>query len=534
MSSPIPEMVEQPLLRKERETPNRGATIVAWLSVVMIFGLLSSVTTIFRYDSTSSSSLGVFLPAVGPTSLVSAFPSRMFTTVPDGQDAKDGALGRSQQVPGDSLGKLGQGVSTDPNSRRSVTFNVDVGCPPTWWRTENQAFWDAGIARVQLVLRFAQQPPPFEFNRQLPGGEGLWEELARVGDSKIFTGTKEIDNTCEYGFVLINSLGEERWEIGGSNVRPALMDAECSSKFPAGGNIYHNRLMSNDPANSTIDTIFGGCQAECPIKCKIIALSNEPGDNVYTVLERDRDEAWNKVQGHMVDVAAGFDDLWAIDGAGAVQYTHISSLNASASGWNSQTLPAMSPGVTARTMDVGVEEVYLIATDGNYWKKPADGSGAWQHLPGAIKQAGVGHISMWTVALNRPSLVGATRLPSNGHGVIFNLPGTSLPRQCEVGLEFAYCTNELNEVYKAKADFEMNDPSTGQPWAYPTVPPPDQYWTKLDGIAAKQVTVGEENLWAIDATGGVKFCALPCNTPNWVQPTGVPTGIIYIDASKYK
>ena len=61
--------------------------------------------------------------------------------------------------------------------------------------------------------------------------------------------------------------------MGGNNVRPALMKATCSSKTQIGWNVYHNRLMSNDPKNTTITTIWGGCTPECPILCKVVALS---------------------------------------------------------------------------------------------------------------------------------------------------------------------------------------------------------------------------------------------------------------------
>jgi hypothetical protein len=494
---------QSPLLREKADRPGRFSRVAGVaLSLVACAGVLT------LQSFPRASPLGVS-PRGGPDTLSfdAAFPPRDFS------DDDDSA-------------KLGYGVSTDPNLRRTVTFTIDVACPPPWWKLENEAFWDEGIARVQLVLRCAGEPPPYEFNRELPGVD-LYEELQRVGDTKVFTGTQDIDDSCEYGFVLINNLGEERWEIGGNNVRPALMDAECSSKEQIASNVYHNRLMSNDPGNTTITTIFGGCNPECPIPCRIIALSNEPGDNVYSVLERDRDEVWRKAEGHMVDVAAGFDDLWALDSNSIPQYTHISSLNASGSGW---TVPAVPS--TARTIDVGLEEAYFLATNGVYSSKPADGSGNWKQLPGLLQQVGVGKTWLWGVTYEANKWVWACPLPCNGHGIHHYFPGEV--RACEVGLDYVFCVNENNEVYRNNAEVNLIDSATNTPWSWPNHLPAETVWTRIPNIAAKQATVGEVNVWVIDTEDKIKYCQLPCNDGIWKQPTGVPEGIVYIDASKFK
>ena len=487
---------EASLLRKESETPSRFARVAGLaVSLIAVSGVLS------LRGNAQSSALGL--------------------SAASGPDAR----GFDAAISTGAVAAVGQGVSSDPTMRRAVTFTIDVACPPIWWKRENEDFWDQGIARVQVVQRCATQPPPYEFNRELPGVD-LHEELSRVGDTKVFTGTQVMDDTCEYGFVLINNRGEERWEIGGNNVRPALMDAECSSKTQAGGNVYHNRLMSNSPGNTTITTTFGGCNAECPIPCKIIALSDEAGDNIYSVLERDRDEVWRKAEGHMVDVAAGFDDLWALDASKTAKYTHISALNESGSGWTSPSVP----GGTARTLDVGLEEAYFMATDGAYYSKPADGSGSWRRLPGAMRQAGVGKSWMWGVTQDG-QWVWACELPCTGSGVHHDLPGTV--RACEVGLDYVFCVNEDDELYRNDAVVDWIDPATNTRWSYPSHLPSIDTWTKIP-IAAKQVTVGEEYVWIIDTSDKIQFCALPCDDNNWKQPFGVPEGIIYIDASKFK
>ena len=60
-------------------------------------------------------------------------------------------------------------------------------------------------------------------------------------------------------------------------------------------------------------------------------------------------------------------------------------------------------------------------------------------------------------------------------------------------------------------------------------------WELVPNVLATMVTVGDENVWVIEKnTGTIKFCRQPCATGAWVVPSGVPTGIVYIDASKYK
>jgi hypothetical protein len=112
-----------------------------------------------------------------------------------------------------------------------------------------------------------------------------------------------------------------------------------------------------------------------------------------------------------------------------------------------------------------------------------------------------------------------------------DLPGTV--RACEVGLDYVFCVNEDDELYRNDAVVDWIDPATNTRWSYPSHLPSIDTWTKIP-IAAKQVTVGEEYVWIIDTSDKIQFCALPCDDNNWKQPFGVPEGIIYIDASKFK
>ena len=53
--------------------------------------------------------------------------------------------------------------------------------------------------------------------------------------------------------------------------------------------------------------------------------------------------------------------LWAMDTSNAITYTHLSDLNITGSGW---TNPAGPSGKTALAIDVGLDEVYYVATVG--------------------------------------------------------------------------------------------------------------------------------------------------------------------------
>ena len=311
-----------------------------------------------------------------------------------------------------------------------------------------------------------------------------------------------------------------------------------------------------DRVKSALETNVAGADAERPEEVPVSLLAQEVGLGVDVsagraaagpngggkmskigkmsfrvagaggLLERDRDEVWRKAEGHMVDVAAGFDDLWALDANKNAKYTHISALNESGSGWTSPSVP----GGTARTLDVGLEEAYFMATTGAYYAKPADGSGSWNRLPGLLRQAGVGKSWMWGVVQDG-QWVWACELPCVGTGVHHDLPGTV--RACEVGLDYVFCVNEDNELYRNDAEVDWIDPATNTRWSYPNHLPSIDVWTRIP-IAAKQVTVGEEYVWIIDTSDKIQFCALPCDDNNWKQPFGVPEGIIYIDASKFK
>ena len=415
---------------------------------------------------------------------------------------------------------------TDPSASREVTFTIDVACPPDWYKDEHRDFFDAGIARVQLVLRSRSQPPPFEFNRELAGYEGLWEELERVGDTKTFTGTKLVDNTVEYGFVLINRRGQELWEIGGANVRPALMGASCSSDTHAGGNVYHNRLMADTPANTTITTIFGGCQPECPIPCKVIALSDERRQHLLCARARPRRGLAQSRRPHDRRRRGVRRSVGDRRERRREVHPHLGPQR------DRERVDQPEHAAAPTTIDIGLEEAYTIASSRAYWSKPADGSGSWNRLPGAIRQVGVGKTWMWAVVQDK-SWVWACELPCSGSGVHHRLPGTREAARVRGRSGLGVLRERGGRGLPQVRGGGLDRRGDGDEVEVPEPPPEPRRVDEDPVLAAKQVTVGEEYLWAIDTRGIIRFCELPCDDGQWRRPSGVPAGITYIDASKF-
>jgi hypothetical protein len=405
---------------------------------------------------------------------------------------------------------------------RVVTFTVDAGCPPTDYKARHQGFFNSSIAGMRLVTK-CDYDLAHEFK---PAGMSS-TTMTRVGQTKTFTGSKVMHNDCEYGFVLVNEDGAELFEIGGNNISPAI-SGDCDGAIQAGGNVYHNRVMSKTPTETAITTIWGGCGEACPILCKILALSTETGDNVYSVLERDSDEPWIKAEGHFNTIHAGYNDLWASKTDKTIYHSTIDSLDPTNSGWTQQTGYG-----TLKAIDVGLEKVFMAndsGSDRNWASKNADGSGSWNSIPGILRSFAVGKEWLWGITWDQ--WVWACELPCQSAGIHTAFPESAI-RQCEVSLDYAYCTSGTNKVYRADAHISWyQNGVSGARWGWP-VNRPSSVWTEIPNIAAQMVTVGDEKVWAIDTSGDIKFCVQPCSSGAWVSATGVPNGIVYIDASKY-
>ena len=407
---------------------------------------------------------------------------------------------------------------------RVVTFTVDAGCPPTDYKARHQGFFNSSIVGMRLVTKC-----DYDLDNEFKTGAASSMTMTRVGQTKTFTGSKVVHNDCEYGFVLENEDGAELFEIGGNNIDPAI-SGDCDGAIHAGGNVYHNRVMSKTPTATAITTIWGGCGEACPILCKILALSTETGDNVYSVLERDSDEAWVKAEGHFNTIHAGYNDLWASKTDKTIYHSTIDSLDPTNSGWTQQTGYG-----TLKAIDVGLESVFMAKdsnVNGNWASKNADGSGSWNMIPGVMHSFAVGKRWLWGITWDQ-QWVWACELPCRSSGIHTQFPESQI-RQCEVSLEYAYCTSGTDKVYRADAEISWyKNGVSGARWGWPDNRPAS-VWTEIPNIAAQMVTVGDEKVWAIDTSGNIKFCVQPCSTGAWVSATGVPDGIVYIDASKYR
>lgn len=411
-------------------------------------------------------------------------------------------------------------------NRRLVTFTVDVGCPPDAFKRRHAKFFEHSVVGASV---YTKCPPQL-------GGSWRRTALTNIPTTKQYTGTAMVANDCEYGFILKNSKGKEMYEMGGSNVDRPLKGAHCAGPTHAGGNKYWNRHMSRVPHNTTVTWAWGRCSLECPILCKILALSDEAGDNVYSVLERDKDEHWHKAEGHFATIHAGYSDVWASKSDKSMYRTHLEDLNGTNSHWVSQAGPS---GSTLLAVDIGLEEVWYLNTANQIKKTKTDGSAGWTGVPGSLRGVAVGKQWVWALTTSG-GYVWASDLSDGGggrSGIHHNFPENNGVRQCEVSLEYVFCVSNSDKVYRTGAVISWFkngvDDSDGR-WGWP-VKRPASVWELVPNVLATMVTVGDENVWVIEKnTGTIKFCRQPCATGAWVVPSGVPTGIVYIDASKYK
>jgi len=412
-------------------------------------------------------------------------------------------------------------------NRRLVTFTVDAACPPDAFKARNAKFFEHSVVGASV---YTKCPPQL-------GGRWTRTALTNIPTTKQYTGTAMVANDCEYGFILKNSKGKELYEIGGSNVDRPLRGAPCAGPTHAGGNKYWNRHMSRLPYNTTVTWAWGRCSVECPILCKILALSNEDEDNVYSVLERDKDEHWHRAEGHFATIHAGYTDVWASKSDKTMYRTQLGELNETNSHWVPQAGPS---GSTLLALDIGLEEVWYLNTGNQVRTTKTDGSAGWTNVPGSLRGVALGKRWVWALTTSG-GYVWASDLTDGGggrSGIHHNFPENNGVKQCEVSLEYVFCVSNSNKVYRTGAllTWFKNgvDDSDGR-WGWPNNIRPASVWELVPNVLASMVTVGDENVWVIEKnTGTIKFCPQPCATGAWVVPTGVPTGIVYIDASKYK
>jgi hypothetical protein len=97
-----------------------------------------------------------------------------------------------------------------------------------------------------------------------------WEQaidmpaVAGSGGKKYRVTTSAVD--FEYGFALVNSVGEYLYEIGTKATRAPLSGAyvadedNCVQKY----GYYFNRVRSRDKTPNNVEFLFGSCASECP------------------------------------------------------------------------------------------------------------------------------------------------------------------------------------------------------------------------------------------------------------------------------
>ena len=83
------------------------------------------------------------------------------------------------------------------------------------------------------------------------------------------------------------------------------------------------------------------------------------------MLERDKDEHWNRAEGHFATIHAGYTDVWASKSDKTMYRTKLDELNETNSHWLSQPGPS---GSTLLALDIGLEEVWYLNT-GNQIRK---------------------------------------------------------------------------------------------------------------------------------------------------------------------
>ena len=139
-------------------------------------------------------------------------------------------------------------------------------------------------------------------------------------------------------------------------------------------------------------------------------------------------------------------------------------------------------------------EVWGVNSADGIYKRPADGSGSWIRIGGAlthVSASGNGHI--WGVNANDDIYV--CKKPCNGAWK--NIPGKL--RQIDGGEEYAFGSNAAMDVYRRAID------GSGD-------------WYRIPGgQKMKYVSMGIGVVFGVDKEGAVFQCTLPCNTGDWKE-----------------
>ncbi len=147
-----------------------------------------------------------------------------------------------------------------------------------------------------------------------------------------------------------------------------------------------------------------------------------------------------------------------------------------------------------RQVDVSDLEMWGVNAGDAIYKRPADGSGSWIRVDGALRHVSAsGNGYIWGV--NKKHDIYVCKKPCSGAWK--HIPGKL--RQIDGGEQYAFGSNAGKDVYRRAID------GSGD-------------WYKIPGgKKMKYVSVGGSMVFGVDNYGLIWQCTLPCNKGEWVE-----------------
>lgn len=425
-------------------------------------------------------------------------------------------------------------------SRFTVQFQVDVGCIPleTVALSPVKDFYANDIAGVRLLRR--GRDPRREFGGVTRRAAKV--DLVQSGWSTIYVGRARMREGEEFGFGLVNALGEVVFELGRNKLFPntgELANATCLKHISAGGGTYRNRVVPRKEDMRIVDgvhrfeTTWAGCLERCPLTVKLVACTGPAtgdADNVWGIEEsKAMTDYWRNYKGHYTSVSSGEFNTWGLNTeTGALAWTRNADLNQfSRANWISATNnPVAGNGVAQGSMvdfDAGYDALIgvtqSVETAGGYmWRRPVDGSGDWQPADsggGRGIQVTIGRTHHFH--MNGYNNMWSATLP-NGAWVH---EAVSTVKQVEVG------DSDVYVIYLDGTTLKRKAADTSGSWSTISIP------SALSTAKMSQITVGATALWILDNSGSLWGCDLPCTGGDNIRRAAqAPANIISIDAGK--
>ena len=424
-----------------------------------------------------------------------------------------------------------------------VEVAVDVGCiPKRVMENFIPAFFEHDVIGVDLLPR---GHAPCEFGghsrrcRRIP--------LVQEGFSTVFKKVVRLTPGEEYGFAIVNAVGERIFELG-RNERyrrqheQVLTNGTCVTNVHRGGGVYRNRVLprlshmqKNAQGAHQLSTVWGDCLEKCPLTVKLIATV-APGtgtaDNVYGIEESKAAlDVWRSYKGHFVMVSSGEYVTWGLDSnTGQLAWSKNADLNPySAANWNYVNNNAAADGTTYGSVvdfDVGYQKVYAVTSTidvagGKVWQRPVGGNGDWSpsgHTGSRLVQTTTGRTMLW--GTNKVGDLWRCTDPCGPHDNWSHESqmGTNT-KQVEVGDSDAFV------VWKDNVSLYRKQENGGGAWTKISLP------STLTNV--NQVAVGATALWILAQSGQLFTCELPCAGGDAIKlVANAPANIISIDAGK--